>query len=66
MAKAVSVNNNSSMGFLLQLTEYVLLLVAHLNDVLVVAKVTCIHSRALCAKARVVYFIYLLASLQNL
>jgi hypothetical protein len=66
MTKAVSINNNSSAGFLLQLTEDELLLMAHLNDVLIVAKVACIHSRALCAKARVVYLINLQASLQNL
>jgi len=53
-------------AFCLQLTEYVFIPAAHLNDVLVVAKVACIHSRALCAKARVIYLIDLEASLQNL
>jgi hypothetical protein len=39
---------------------------AHLDDVLVVAKVASIHSRTLCAKARIVHLIDLQASLQDL
>lgn len=66
MAKALSINNKSSKGFLPAVNRICIFFVAHLNDVLVVAKVACIHSRALCAKARVVYLIDLQASLQNL
>jgi hypothetical protein len=39
---------------------------AHLDDILVVAKIACIDSGALCAEARVVHLIDLLASLQDL
>lgn len=39
---------------------------AHLDDVLVVAKVASIHSRALCAKARIIHLVDLQASLQDL
>ena len=66
MNQAVSLNNTSSMGFLPAVNRMCIFPLAHLNNVLVVAKIACIYSRALCAKARVVYFIDLQASLQNL